>query len=234
MNIEKCIWMEAGSVEYQLCPLKKNCDLCDFHKEMIRGCRTHSSQVKTGAVSLRAPHQSTIQFTPGLQYLHGHFWYKRVGNGRIRLGIDSFLWQLFAAIQKVVTPENKTILAENQCLCWLVLDGGIIYLKSPIRGKTVQSNPLFHNRPIEDTHLYLTPEPELWLVEMEVTDDVKLDNLRKEEYLTHTRQDCIRFGNLIQPEGESQPLPLAQQSPLSKTEFSKYLRTASNDLAFIC
>ncbi len=234
MNTEKCIWMESGSVEYQLCPLKQNCDLCDFHKEMIRGSRTHSPQTKASVISLRAPHTSTIQFTPGLQYLPGHFWYKRVADGRIRLGIDSFLWQLFASIKNVVTPENKTILVEDQCLCWLVLDGGIIYLKSPVPGKTVLSNTLFYNQPIEDSHLYLSPEPELWLVEMEITEAIKLGYLSKEEYLTQTNLDCVKFNKLIHSETDSQQFPPAQKSLLNKAEFSKYLRTVSNNLAFIC
>lgn len=234
MNSQKCIWMEAGAVEYQLCPLKQNCDLCDFHKEMIRGCRTHFSQSTSAKLGLRYPDDSVIQFQPGLQYLKGHFWYRRIAAGRIRLGIDAFLWQLFSSIQKVITPKNRTSLVQDQCFSWLLLEGGIIYLRTPIPGQIKEVNPFFQTGDIKDTHLYLAPENELWIMELEEDEQLNYDSLSRDQYFAQAKEDCHKFHKLIQTPGQSENFTPPRISQLNKNEFSKYLQTISNNHAFIC
>ncbi|MBT3229484.1 MAG: hypothetical protein HOD43_04960 [Candidatus Marinimicrobia bacterium] len=234
MDSQKCIWMEAGAVEYQLCPLKKNCDLCDFHKEMIRGYRTHCPQSASAKLSLRYPDNSVIQFQPGLQYLKGHFWYRRIAAGRIRLGIDSFLWQLFSSVQKVITPKNRSILIKDQCFSWLLLEGGIIYLRTPIPGKIIEINPIFQTGEIEDTHLYLAAENELWIMELEEDEPLTSDSLSRDQYFAQAKEDCHKFHKLIQTPEQSENFSPPLISQLSKNDFSKYLQTISNNHAFIC
>lgn len=235
MDTKKCIWMDAGAVAYQLCPLKQNCELCDFHKEMVRGCRTHSIARKASLVTMKVPEESVIHFVPGLQYLPGHFWYRRIADGKIRIGIDKFLWQLFSAAQKVVTPEDKTTLRANQCFAWLLLGGGIIYLRTPIPGRILGSNPLFLNQDIEDAHLYLSPEPELWLLELEVSDLSGFENLTREKYINQTQHDYRRFKALKSPENLRSQAPIFPgAAEITRNEFSKYLRAISDNQIYIC
>ena len=226
--------MEAGAVEYQLCPLKQNCDLCDFHKEMIRGCRTDFPKSTSAKLGLRYPDDSVLQFQPGLQYLNGHFWYRRIAAGRIRLGIDAFLWQLFSLVQKVITPKSKSILIKDQCFSWLVLAGGIIYLRTPIPGEIMEVNPFFQTGEIKDSHLYLAPESELWIMEMEESEHENYDCLSQDRYFAQARQDCDKFNKLVKGYGHSENFIPPGISRLKKSDFSKYLRSISNDHAFIC
>jgi glycine cleavage system H lipoate-binding protein len=235
MESQKCIWMEAGSIEYQLCPLKQNCDLCDFHKEMIRGYRRSAQMADVKTLNLLTPESSLVQFTPGLQFIHRHFWIKRTGKGKMRLGIDAFLWQFFSSVEKIITPKNYTPLFENQCFSWLQLVDDIIFLRSPLAGQILQSNPLFSSAQIQDSHLYMSPEEELWLVELAVDEgSLGLVYLRRDEYLKLIDEDIKRFMRIIENETKLPPQPGGRRSQVSKKAFSKYLMDISDSLAYAC
>ncbi|MCF7825608.1 MAG: hypothetical protein K9M55_00160 [Candidatus Marinimicrobia bacterium] len=235
MESQKCIWMDAESVEYQLCPLKQNCDLCDFHREMMRGCRRPGIKAETTTIDIKNPEVSVIQFTPGLQFTHRHFWIKRTGKGKIRLGIDAFLWQYFSSVQKIITPKVNTALLQKQCFSWLQLEDDIIYLRTPVSGQILQSNPLFSSNQIQDTYLYMSPEEELWFVELEVDENsLELEYLRRDEYLKLAEEDLDRFSKLLHRSDEPTPHTLLRRSKLNKSAFSKYLLGISDGLAYVC
>jgi len=232
MDTQKCIWMDAGVVDYQLCPLKQNCDQCDFYKEMIRGYNKHSSDKEPLQIHLRDPIKSLVHFTPGLQYLKGHFWFKRVASDRIRIGIDSYLWQFFSSIQKVIIPKNQTCLLPQQCLAWLAIESGIIYLKTPVPGRIQKINPLFEIHDLHDAHLYLCPDHELWLVELDSFDLSNLVSLHKDEFLNTLQNDSSLFASLHATSETS--TSTYGISAINKVEFSKYLLNISDNRVFIC
>ncbi len=235
MESQKCIWMEAGSIEYQLCPLKQNCDLCDFHKEMMGGLRRSVNTAESKMLNLLTPEASVIQFTPGLQFTHRHFWIKRTGKGKMRLGIDAFLWQLFSSVQKIITAKIHTTLFEKQCFSWLQLEDDIIFLRSPMAGQILQTNPLFSSEHIQDRHLYMSPEEELWLVELAVDETtLERDYLRKDEYLKLIEEDINRFKRLMENESNPTPQTILRRSQIGKKSFSKYLIDISDSLAYAC
>ncbi|MCF7808752.1 MAG: hypothetical protein K9M49_03545 [Candidatus Marinimicrobia bacterium] len=233
MSNEKCIWMEAGVVEYQLCPLKKNCDVCDFHEEMIRGCRFQERS--EGRILLtRKPDATLSQFQPGLQYLNGHFWYKRVGDKRIRIGIDNFLWQLFTSVHKVVFPQNGGQIVANQCFCWMLLSGGMIYVKTPFSGKIQNINPRFMGENLFASQLYLEPDNELWLLELETFDEKLIPSLSRELYLQGVDQDCSKFGQMFHTEDDSEGDQSCKILTNPRNDFRKYLQIVSDGKLFIC
>lgn len=235
METRRCIWMDAKSVEYQLCPLNQNCDLCDFHKEMMRGCRRPANNAESKTLNLLSPESSSIQFTPGLQFTHRHFWIKRTGKGKMSLGIDAFLWQLFSSVQKIITPKTYTSLVEKQCFSWLQLEDDIIFLRSPIAGRILQSNPMFNSEQIQDSHLYMSPEEDLWLVELAVDEaTLKLEYLRRDEYLNLIEEDILRFKKLLGNETTPRSQTLLRRSQISKKSFSQYLINISDSLAYAC
>lgn len=232
METKKCIWMEAGAVEYQLCPLKLNCDLCEFHQEMISGSKTQAQLSDASRFPIRIPDTSILEFTAGVQFLQGHFWYKRVARGRIQLGIDSFLWQLFSSLKKVITPKLNAQILAKQCFGWLLIEGGIVYLKSPIQGSILRINPLFLQESIHDPHLYLVPQADLWLVEMEVDELEEHERLTKDGYLSMVASSKAQFDALIEGDHSSSPTP--RNSRLDKNGFSIFIKSISADHIYIC
>ena len=235
MESQKCIWMDAESVEYQLCPLNQNCDQCDFNKEMMK--RSHRPGYKTNPTFLqvRNPESSVIQFTPGLQFINRHFWIKRTGKGKVHLGMDAFMWQIFSSVQKILTPKLGTSLLQKQCFAWLQLEDDIIYLRTPVPGTILQVNPMFNATHIQDTHIYLSPEEDLWFVELALDESsFKIESLRKDEYLKLAKEDIHRFDNLLLNGHDEMPHALVRRSKLPKNAFSEYLREVSDSLAYIC
>ncbi|MBT4033422.1 MAG: hypothetical protein HOB84_01645 [Candidatus Marinimicrobia bacterium] len=234
METHKCIWMDAESVDYQLCPLNQNCDLCDFHKQMMRGCRPGKTAEST-TIDIRKPEATVIQFTPGLQFLNRHFWIKRTGKGKVHLGIDAFLFQILSSVQKIITPKNNSLLVQRQCFAWLQLEDEIIYLRTPIPGRIIHTNPLFDSKQMQDTQLYLSPEEDLWLLELELDEgSLEIEFLCKDDYMNQAKKDIGRFDKLLEPAKEATPHTLIRRSQLDKKAFSKYLLDVSDNLAYVC
>lgn len=233
MGSEKCIWMEAGVLDYQLCPLKHNCDVCDFHQEMIRGDRTHASPEEIKLLT-KPPDPSLSQFLPGLQYLEGHLWYKRVGECRVRVGIDSMVWQLVTSVQKVVFPQPGGQVKREECFCWFLLAGGMVYLKTPYSGKIVNINPQFQTDDLRASQLYLTPEKELWLVELEIAEGDQLKSLSKDEYQNRVIEDCDRFSRTFHSEIAPEGKKFSRIAIDPRGEFRKYLQLISRGYALVC
>lgn len=226
--------MDAKSVEYQLCPLNQNCDLCDFHKQMLRGS-SPGDRTESTVIDVRNPETAVIQFTPGLQFINRHFWIKRTAKGKVQLGIDVFLMQLLSSVQKIITPKINTPLIQNQCFAWLQLKDEIIYLRTPIPGRISQTNPIFDSQEIQDTHLYMSPEEDFWLAELALDDDfLKIVSLNKDSYLSQYQDDVDKFHKLLDSGEETTPHTLASRSKLEKRVFSKYLLDVTDGLVFIC
>ncbi len=235
MESQKCIWMDAESVEYQLCPLNQNCDQCDFNKEMMKRSHRSGHQTKSTFLQVRNPESSVIQFTPGLQFINRHFWIKRTGKGKVHLGMDAFMWQIFSSVQKILTPKLGTPLLQKQCFAWLQLEDDIIYLRTPVPGTILQVNPMFNATHIQDTHVYLSPEEDLWFVELALEESpLELEYLRKDEYLKLSQEDIHRFEKLLEKRDDETSQALVRRSKLSKRAFSEYLREVSDSLAYIC
>ena len=236
MDTQRCIWMDAKAVEYQLCPLKHNCDACDFHKEMLQGCRAHTGATSSALMNLRDPEPDLIQFHPGLQYINGHYWYKRIGAGKIRIGLNAFVWQLFSSTHHVLMPALETLLVKEQCFSWLVLESGIVYLKSPFPGRVTAINPIFAPESNLNPPYFLLPESELWFLELQVDDDSfrSIQILAQDAYLEVVTHDQERLRTLTDSTADKVEYSLSRISQLSKHDFGRYLRQISEGRILIC
>jgi glycine cleavage system H lipoate-binding protein len=153
----------------------------------------------------------------------------------VHLGIDAFLLQILSSVQKIITPKVTTPLLQRQCFAWLQLEDEIIYLRMPIPGRIIQSNPLFDSQQIQDRHLYLSPEEDLWLLELELDDNVlEIEFLCKDDYLNQAKEDIDRFEKLLEAREEATPQSLVRRSQLNKKVFSKYLLDVSDNLVYVC
>jgi len=236
MDTTRCIWMDAEAVPYQLCPLKQNCDSCDFHKEMMAGCQGHFSRRNTALMTLRDPDEVLIQFHPGLQYIPGHYWYKRTGSGKIQIGLDAFIWQILSSTHEVLAPSTNTFLAKNQCFSWLLIKGGIVYLKTPFKGTVININPVFHSGSPLNPSLFLSPEPDLWFMELEVSEeDVKsCDTYTKQGFIDQVKHDHEKLQLLSENPQEETSFSLSRISQLTKQDFAAYLRIIGDGRILIC
>jgi len=231
-KVQKCIWMEAGAVDYQLCPLNLNCDQCDFYVEMTSGNHPAHHNQASKLINLGLPRITELDFLAGLQYLRGHLWYKHIGAGLIQLGIDRFLWQLFSSPRKITTPAAGAKLADEQCLTWLQFDEVIVYIKAPFPSQIVQVNQLFQAPDLAGLQAPLVPLDELWLLELKVNHLEHLQLLSKVDFSKMNQTDHARLLRL-QPAAQ-EALPAFQKLQIGRQDFSNYLQLISNNRLFVC
>ena len=236
MDTRPCIWMDAKAVEYQLCPLKGNCDACEFHQKMVLGCQSHSTRVGSALMNIRDPDEALIEFHPGLQYLPGHFWYRRTGMGKIRIGVDGFIWQLFPSTTQVLLPSVETEVLENQCFSWLLIEGAIIYVKAPFKGRVTATNPLFTKTAALNPQLFLSPNSDLWFIEIACEDSIikALDSLTHKDFYKITQADQSLLKRMTATQAMEGVFSLSRISQLTKQQLSEYLRKVSDGRILIC
>ncbi|MBC8403014.1 MAG: hypothetical protein H8E14_16125 [Candidatus Marinimicrobia bacterium] len=140
----KCIWMEAGVVEYQLCQLNYDCDACDIHTRITKP--DHKSKndcppsAKTVAININSPKADS--FRASIQYYPNHIWIKHIGRQLVIMGLDDMFFTLWDDISQIITKDVNSVVETNGSFAWLIIPGGLVNLQIPFAGKVVEINPL--------------------------------------------------------------------------------------------
>ncbi|MGA2262313.1 MAG: hypothetical protein ABSH28_12855 [Acidobacteriota bacterium] len=188
---QRCLWMSAGVVSYQLCDRMFACDHCPLDQAMRRrfSASATAREEEGGRIV-----PSTAQEIPrqGFQYSRNHWWVRKTGPSLVRLGIEAGLAQALQGLKGVVFSPPKQRLQKSQTCAWVVMDGGTVPLQAPLAGVVRAVNRDLIARP----HLlYLQPFDDGWLCELEA-DDVETpsaDLLTAEEARTRFTTDHSRF-----------------------------------------
>lgn len=176
-----CIWMEAGVLEYQLCPLHYNCDQCEIHQRL-----THPRKVAEGKspehslVSMSLPANTDTVFEAGYQYLPGYLWVRRISKGRIRMGLNPYLWQILPMLEKTLIARETREIHSGACLCWLHFAGGMICVRSPIAGVVCNRNTDLDGDVLNPLNLHFSSGYDNWLVDLELLEG----DLERYDWLT--------------------------------------------------
>lgn len=154
-----CVWMIAGLLTYRLCDRAYECDRCPLDAA-IRG--VDLAPPASGVVELpAAPTRWDIR--DDRRYHPAYGWVETVDEERLRWGIDGLMARLFDRITSVVLPAPSTELTRGQIACWLVDDGELVPLRSPVTGKVVRTNQAVQRDPGLMTR---SPYDDGWLVEL--------------------------------------------------------------------
>ncbi len=197
---QKCIWMEAGAVEYQLCPLNLNCEKCDFYLQMTQGChQPRESADYPKYITFQKPKIEKVTFQPGYQYLPGHFWFKHISKNQMLVGMDDLLWKMVCPPKGIILTDPGTHLQRGSCFAWIIIPNGIVYLKMPLEGRVIKHNPNLDDKRLILSELREIPAEDKWFLALEVNqDDLKsIESLTKHEYTNHVRQDCDKIYQMV-------------------------------------
>ena len=241
---QKCIWMEAGAVEYQLCPLNLNCEKCDFYKEMASGCHLPAQTDNNHKyIAFRKPKLEDVTFQPGYQYLPGHFWFKHVAKNQIRVGMDDVLWSMVCPPEGIIFTDPGTQLRKDSCFAWIIIPHGIVYLKTPMTGRILSHNPKMVDKNLKLNELRYTAVEDKWLLDLEADDAdfQSLGWLTQKEYTALVRKDCETIYQTVDTNyskhlpSSTQKLslyePEAERLILEKTNFIELLKNITVNLA---
>jgi glycine cleavage system H protein len=160
---QRCIWMTAGILSYQLCDHGFDCDDCPLDSAM----RKHvMRQVPAGDIP--AGHDDLPSFHQGLRvdrrYSGNHCWLKEIDKNRLQVGLEPGLAETFLSLKTIVFPAAGQEVRSGQTCLWVVLQGGTFPIASPVDGTVRAINHQLASKP----HLLLLqPFDQGWLYELE-------------------------------------------------------------------
>lgn len=140
MNIssldERCIWMAAGLVVYKLCDRDHDCALCPFDRAM------------RGEYDDRDKDESPFFSMEFFDFYHpNHLWVRVENPSKVILGIDNFLCSLISNVKSIVFPNIGDRFSQDETICHIVEERGILALPSPISGVVLSLNGSLKKRP---------------------------------------------------------------------------------------
>ena len=186
----RCVWMDAGVVEYKLCDRRFQCETCPFD-EVIRSrhgrVSTDGDDQLTAVASDRGTTNSGLsmkgmfdgklsQFLdPFAQislpddrlYSSNHTWMKKAGAETCTVGIDHLAVHLFGDTKGIVLPQTPCEAHRDAPCAWVIHREGAIVLGVPFSATIINCNSALRETP---SLLGRSPYDEGWIFSMHVKD----------------------------------------------------------------
>jgi glycine cleavage system H protein len=189
---QRCIWMTAGILTYQLCDREFDCDRCPLDQAM----RMHLVHKE---VSLNGASSGASVIAPQNQdylYSHEHCWVEQLETNLVSVGIEPILASSLVSTKAVVFPSLGQEIKRHEPLCWIVVDERTLQLHSPVDGEihAINANLLENPQEICDPTI-----PSVWLLKIKTYDDVFSSSslLLKRDIQRHYDEDLATFNRLL-------------------------------------
>ncbi len=160
-NEQRCVWMTAGILSYQLCDRSFDCDNCPLdaamrkHYQSDQKARTAPEQRADGPTNLRTDYS----------YTRRHCWVRRWSESLVRVGVEPGLARALVSPKAVAFPSVGERVAKDQVCLWIVTDGGTFPVSAPLIGEVWAVNSLLTEKPhMLEQH----PYDQGWLFDLSV------------------------------------------------------------------
>ena len=132
-SLIKCVWMDAGVVDYKLCDRCYDCEHCPFDEAL------HGQRVELFNRDESSP-LSGCHLGRDLFYHPSHMWMRVEDGGELRIGIDDFGQRLLGAVYSMTLPPWETEIRGGESCGRIALQSGIVTLLSPLCGRITETN----------------------------------------------------------------------------------------------
>jgi glycine cleavage system H protein len=122
--------MTAGLVRYKLCDRQFECEGCPLDTALTGSERSRDSRES----------QPVWSFPDDLLYGTAHLWVRKIDDSSVRIGIDALAARLLVRVESVRLPRGGETLVPGGIACELTVNGGLIYLRSPVNGSVSRVN----------------------------------------------------------------------------------------------
>jgi glycine cleavage system H protein len=225
-----CVWMDAGVVEYKLCPLHFACEDCTFDAKVRmqqnapRITTTHRRKDLTNhrpdtvtssrtAEDYCAQSLQTLLGTIESQtlpqdrlYASNHTWAKDDGRGSFVLGIDHFIGTMLKGAHSVAFSVPPAHIKAAEPYAWIVTNGETLAVRSPIAGTIVENNAELANH---SSTLQTDPYTRGWISKIRPEQDAFTHLLQPQAEMLHVvHHDCDRYKSSINTELQRLQIPL--------------------------
>ncbi|HSQ59278.1 MAG TPA: glycine cleavage system protein H [Acidobacteriota bacterium] len=158
---EPCVWMVAGVLTYRLCDRAYDCEHCPLDAAIHGGAQVQSP---ASGVTKAPEAPPAWDVREGLDYHPVYGWVAPAGEGSVRWGIDGPTARLLDRVTSVVLPADGTTILEGKVACWVMDDGELVPLRSPVTGTVARTN---HALRRDASLLTQAPYDAGWLMEVE-------------------------------------------------------------------
>jgi glycine cleavage system H protein len=196
-NEQKCVWMSAGILSYQLCDREFDCDHCPLDSALRTFPEKTTLDQRQEALPTKKLDKRTLSY--GHLYSRKHCWIKSNEDNTVRIGIEPNFSSMLLSSKTVVLPSIGDRLRANQVCAWIVIDGGTLPISSPLDGQVTRTNAEMVDRP---HYLHDDPFEKGWLFELKTDEEVFNSSslLRTAEAERQFREDEQRFQALVSVE----------------------------------
>ncbi len=157
----RCIWMTAGVLQYQLCDRAFKCEECPLDLAMRHQVRSPAASADVSKTQLSAAHGTALR--EGFRYSRNHCWVLSVAPQSFRVGIEPGFSRVIGIPRAVVLPLKGQAVDSGRACAWIVTTGGTLPLEAPFGGSAMTTNTLLTESP----HLlHQHPFDEGWLYEV--------------------------------------------------------------------
>lgn len=194
---QKCVWMTAGILSYQLCDREFDCDHCPLDSALRTFPeRTTAEQTQDAA---RATLKKKKTLISGYLYSRKHCWIKSNDDNSVRIGLEPLFSSMLLNSKTVVLPSIGDRVQMNKVCAWIVLEGGTLAIASPLDGEVLRTNAALVDRPHD---IQNDPFEQGWLFELTTGEDIfNLSSLlRMAEADRYYSDDERRFQSLVSAE----------------------------------
>jgi glycine cleavage system H protein len=166
----RCVWMSAGVLTYQLCDRELDCDHCALDHALHTRSGHAGRPTQAATEDGTAGDEGTSALRRDRLYSRQHCWVLwcelPVGEDTLlRIGLEPGLAAALPAPRSVAHPETGAEVRRGDTLGWIMTDGGTLELRAPLSGTLHQANRLVLGAP---ELLCSRPLDEGWLCSLRV------------------------------------------------------------------
>ncbi len=154
---QRCVWMTAGVLTYQLCDRNFECAGCSLDAAM-RNSYGRPASVMSHPVD-------RIHLRPGRFYTSEHCWVDLLGPDRVRIGVEPGFARRLAEADGISLPPAGKMLKEREAAVWCRFDDAMVPVRLPFDLRVRESNRLVRSNPALLAH---DPYDQGWLLEADV------------------------------------------------------------------
>ncbi|MFN8547846.1 MAG: hypothetical protein U0527_07750 [Candidatus Eisenbacteria bacterium] len=135
----KCVWMEAGVVDYRLCDRDLDCEDCPFDRGM-RPSGTRATPIAPGHSSEDSLQVRGLRFPRDRFYDRHHMWARVEAGARVRVGLDALAVSLLVQNHGVHPPSAEQRVGPGHASWEVIGRAGLLRLGSPVVGRVTEVN----------------------------------------------------------------------------------------------
>jgi glycine cleavage system H protein len=193
-SAERCVWMTAGILSYQLCDREFDCDGCPLDAAMQMHFAHEHPRGKTQQ-PVETPSAGELHERDYL-YSRDHCWVKNVDPYVVRVGLEQGFASILLSPKAIALPSVGDKVRRSETCCWIILEGGTIPISSPVEGIIYAINANIYDEPHK---LPTQPLTQGWLFEVQTQEEdlTSLALLTKTDVEKHYTRDMTRFNKML-------------------------------------